>query len=628
MNEEKRKEREIFFIGRVTNVHNGYYTYKDVHFVNNYTKVSVTCPIHGDFLILPKNHLKGQGCPICGKNKAKQYHRGNYQNFVSNLFKKFGEQFSVPNIKEEYVNEHSTITLQCNKCGKIYHIEPNYILSNKFSGCNDCNYKIDYEKLNSFNKTNNQIVPFEDLRDKRTDCVTMICSIHGEYKARIKSILKGKCQCKKCNGYKKLIGEVEFKERLYNKFGNIVKPISKYYGTNYNMTFQCNKGHIFDSTPNTFFRGNLHLPCPVCSKEALAKKQTKTNEQFKADVIKLYGKEKYDISNTIYVKSDRPIIVKCNECGRYFTIVANSFLRGHGCPYHNCNSSIKEKEIKELIENWGFDCLSNCRNVLPSGKELDIYIPSKKIAIEFDGLYWHNELNKSKNYHINKTIECEKLGIKLIHIFEDEWINKKEIVASLLRDFLGYNDITINIDDCIVKTVNKDKAKEFLNENHILGNCYSTMRYGLYQNNELISIITLSKSSNSYTLLRYCNKTNCNVNGSFEKLFDKFIKEYNPNVVITSIDRRYINDKSIIDNGFIKHGTTKPTFYYVVGMERKDKSELTKKKLFDEYDYKQEVTLHQFCLSKKWYRIYDCGRIIYKWTNNKHNDKEINNRRI
>lgn len=502
MNEEKRKEREIFFIGRVTNVHNGYYTYKDVHFVNNYTKVSVTCPIHGDFLILPKNHLKGQGCPICGKNKAKQYHRGNYQNFVSNLFKKFGEQFSVPNIKEEYVNEHSTITLQCNK------------------------------------------------------------------------------------------------------------------------------GHIFDRTPNTFFRGNLHLPCPVCSKEALAKEQTKTNEQFKADVIKLYGKEKYDISNTIYVKSDRPIIVKCNECGRYFTIVANSFLRGHGCPYHNCNSSIKEKEIKELIENWGFDCLRNCRNVLPSGKELDIYIPSKKIAIEFDGLYWHNELNKSKNYHINKTIECEKLGIKLIHIFEDEWINKKEIVASLLRDFLGYNDITINIDDCIVKTVNKDKAKEFLNENHILGNCYSTMRYGLYQNNELISIITLSKSSNSYTLLRYCNKTNCNVNGSFEKLFDKFIKEYNPNVVIASIDRRYINDKSIIDNGFIKHGTTKPTFYYVVGMERKDKSEFTKKKLFDEYDYKQEVTLHQFCLSKKWYRIYDCGRIIYKWTNNKHNDKEINNRRI
>lgn len=462
MNEEKRKEREKSFIEKVKIVHNGYYSYKNAHFINNHTKVSVTCPIHGDFLILPKNHLRGQGCPICGKDKAKQSHKGNYDKFVSNLNKKFGEQFSVPNIKEEYVNEHSTITLQCNKCGKIYHIEPNYILSNQFSGCNECNYKIDYGKLNSFSKTNNKIVPFDGFKDKRTDCVTIVCPIHGEYKARIKSILKGKCQCKKCNGYKKLMGEAEFKERLYNKFGDKVKPISKYNGTNYNMTFQCNKGHIFERTPNAFFRGNLHLPCPVCSKEALAKEQTKTNEQFKADAIKLYGKEKYDISNTVYVKSDKPITVKCNECGRYFTIVANSFLRGHGCPYHNCNSSIKEKEIKEAIEILGFNCLSNCRNVLPSGKEIDIYIPSNKLAIEFDGLYWHNELNKDKDYHLNKTIECEKFGIKLIHIFEDEWINKKEIVISFLKKLLGVSDVNIKAEQCVVKLVNKIDSEKFL----------------------------------------------------------------------------------------------------------------------------------------------------------------------
>jgi very-short-patch-repair endonuclease len=620
MNEEKRKEREKSFIEKVKIVHNGRYNYKEVYFINNHTKVSVICPMHGSFSILPKNHLRGQGCPICGKEKAKQCHKGNYDIFVFNLNKKFGKQFSVPNIKEEYVNEHSTITLQCNKCGKIYHIEPNYILSNQFSGCNDCNHKIDYEKLNSFSNTNNKIVPFDGFKDKRIDCVTMICPIHGEYKARIKSILKGKCQCKKCNGYKKLMGEVEFKERLYNKFGDTVKPISNYNGTNYNMTFQCNKGHIFARTPNTFFRGNLHLPCPVCSKEALAKEHTKTNEQFKVDVIKLYGKEKYDISNTIYVKSDKPITVKCNECGRYFIIVANSFLRGHGCPYHNCNSSIKEKEIKEAIENLGFDCLSNCRNVLPSGKEIDIYIPSEKIAIEFDGLYWHNELNKDKDYHLSKTIECEKLGIKLIHIFEDEWMHKKDAIVSFLKKLFGVSDVNIKAELCIVKSVDKIDSEKFLKENNIQGYKPSSIRYGLYYNDELISIMTFRKikqNSNDYELINFCYKTNYNIYDASQKLFNHFISQYHPTCVISSIDRRFNNNDYLIDMGFQQFGTIKPTYYYVVGMERKNKTTFNKKTLIEVYSCPQNVTEHQFCLSKKWYRIYNCGSVLYKWTNNK-----------
>lgn len=619
MNENKRIERELHFKEDASVKHNNKYIYDNVYFVNKTTKVDIICPIHGHFFIAPKNHINGQGCPICGKEKAKQCHKGNYDKFVFNLNKKFGEQFSVPNIKEEYVNEHSTITLQCNKCGKIYHIEPNYILSNQFSGCNDCNYKINYEKLNSFNKTNNKIVPFDGFKDKRTDCVTMVCTIHGEYKARIKSMIKGKCQCKKCNGYKKLMGEVEFKERLYNKFGDTVKPISNYNGTNYNMIFRCNKGHIFERTPNTFFRGNLHLPCPVCSKEALAKEQTKTNEQFKADVIKLYGKEKYDISNTIYVKSDKPITVKCNECGRYFIIVANSFLRGHGCPYHNCNSSIKEKEIKETIENFGFDCLSNCRNVLPSGKEIDIYIPSNKLAIEFDGLYWHNELNKDEDYHLNKTIECEKLGIRLIHIFEDEWISKRDVIVSFLKKLLDVSDVNIKVEQCIVKSVDKNNSEKFLNKSNIQGYKPSSIRYGLYHNNELLSIMTfrkINKNDNEYELICFCNKANYNIYGASQKLFNHFISKCKPTCVISSIDRRFNNNDYLMDIGFQQFKTIKPTYYYVVGMERKNKTSFNKKTLVEIYSCPQNITEHQFCLSKKWYRIYDCGNLLYKWTNN------------
>ena len=72
--------------------------------------------------------------------------------------------------------------------------------------------------------------------------------------------------------------------------------------------------------------------------------------------------------------------------------------------------------------------MQNCRNII-APLEIDIFIPSKNIAIEYDGLYWHSSNKFSgrtieKKYHLNKTEQCLKKGIKLIHIFENEWILK------------------------------------------------------------------------------------------------------------------------------------------------------------------------------------------------------------
>lgn len=207
--------------------------------------------------------------------------------------------------------------------------------------------------------------------------------------------------------------------------------------------------------------------------------------------------------------------------------------------------------------------MSNCRNVLPSGKEIDIYIPSNKLAIEFDGLYWHNELNKDKDYHLNKTIECEKFGIKLIHIFEDEWINKREIIISFFKKLLGVSDVSIKAEQCVVKLVNKIDSEKFLEENYIQGCKQSSVRCGLYQNNELLSIMTFRKSNknyNEYELICFCNKVNYNICGASQKLFNYFVNKCNPTCVISSIDRRFNNDDYLIDIGFQQFETIKPTF--------------------------------------------------------------------
>jgi G:T-mismatch repair DNA endonuclease (very short patch repair protein) len=67
-----------------------------------------------------------------------------------------------------------------------------------------------------------------------------------------------------------------------------------------------------------------------------------------------------------------------------------------------------EREVYEFILSlYNKEIIRNDRTVL-NGKELDIYLPDYNLAIEFNGLYWHSEDYVGKNYHLNKTIECEK----------------------------------------------------------------------------------------------------------------------------------------------------------------------------------------------------------------------------
>lgn len=620
MNDYKRKERENDFKKKASIIHNGKYRYDKVHFVNKTTKVDIICPIHGLFSQTPKNHLQGQGCPECGKINSSNHNKNNYDIFRSKLVNKFKEQFETPYLEEEYENKNSNITLICKQCGQAYNLKASYIISDRFNGCTACKYKYRFIDLAMYNKTDNEILPFEGYKDSRTDVVTIVCPEHGEYTVRIKTLLEGRGECKKCNGYKRLMKEDDFDKKLLDYFGDDVKAISQFKGTTKPMEFVCKNGHRFTRTPNSFFFSRLHPPCPICSKEMMAKERTKTTEQFIQEAIEIYGKEKYDFTETVYEKSDRPVTIKCNDCGRYFTIEANSFLRGHGCPYHNCNSSIMEKEIGDIIRRNGYDYITNDRKIL-DGKELDIYIPSKKIAIEFDGIYWHNELNKSKLYHLNKTIECEKKGIRLIHIFEDEWLTKKSILSSMIENILGKTKRRIFARKCRVQRVNEaTRINDFLNDNHLQGMCPSSIKYGLFYNDELVSVMTFGKSrhfigngSHEYELLRFCNKKGYSIIGAASKLFKNFVEEFKPKSVVSYADRRWSIGNLYNNLGFILYNKSQPNYYYVIGNERKNRFNYRKSELVKKYNCPENMSEHEFCLAQKWYRIYDCGCLCYEW---------------
>lgn len=600
-------------IERCNEKFNGKYDYSQSVFINIRTPFNVICPKHGVFSITPKRHMNGQGCPECGKEYARNWRKGKWNEFLDKFVKKYGDNFDFPYIETEYENKFSQLTMYCKRCGTKYEVQAAYLLTDRFNGCTDCKYFYSFDDLSKHNQTDNKMVQFDGLKDSRKDKVLLICNEHGEYNVSVSTILNGKGKCSKCNGHQRLLTQVEAYRRINEKYGDAIEPISPYIRSDLQMLFKCKNGHIFSRDFNTAMCSRLLTPCPDCSKAMVSKMRTKTLDKFIQDAINKYGEGKYDFTDSVYVASNGDITIKCNECGRYFTIEANSFLQGHGCPFHNCNSSLMEKELASLIESYGYDTLTNTRNVLGNGKEIDVYITELKIAFEFDGIYWHNELNKDKNYHLDKTLDCERKGITLYHIFEDEWLNKKEVVISMINDIFGKNQTIIEGNKCVLNNISIDEANGFLSTNHIQCSCNGTINYGLFDNNELISVISFTIiNDNEYELVRFANKINYKVNQAESILFNKFIEDCKPHSVIFNADRRWNQGALANKLGLDLISEIKPNYYYVIGNERKDKSLFTKQILEEQYGCPKDVSGHDFCLSQKWYRIYDCGALQYK----------------
>ena len=622
----KRLSQEEF-IERCNKVHNNFYDYSKTIYNNKREKITVICPIHGEFNITASNHMNGQGCSKCSSEHIKMDSKWRYELFVEKANILFNNKYSFPNIKAEYENNKSIITIICNDCGNTFTKRANDFLSSKDGGCKTCRDKnklISYEELKS--QCNEfTLNKFDGLKNINNDCVDLTCIHNHTFSTKISKILNSTYRCKICSlidtNHKKVIDKDAFISK-FNKLinDNSITPfISEYVDYQTPIHFKCNKcGHIFKRKPSSFINQKFIDLCPNCSKKINSLNKTKTTEEYINECKLIYPNDEYNFSKTVYNGSDKKVTIKCNSCGKEFTIEANSFLQGHGCPYHYCNMSKKEREISDYINSLGFETILNDKKLL-NGKEIDIFVPSINLAIEFNGIYWHNELNKNKNYHLEKTIICKNKGIRLIHIFEDEWDDKKDILKSMLKNLCDLTEIKIYGRKCIIKEVSYKDSATFLNNNHLQGKCNSKIRLGLYYNDELVSLMTfgntrhfIGNSSHQYELLRFCNKLNTNVIGGASKLLKHFIKTYKPKNIVSYADRRWSVGNLYNTLGFKLYNISKPSYYYIINNKRKNRFNFRKGILVKKYNCPKNMSEHEFCLSKKWYRIYDCGCLCYE----------------
>ena len=292
-----------------------------------------------------------------------------------------------------------------------------------------------------------------------------------------------------------------------------------------------------------------------------------STDRLKSKVVPLFSKDEY-VSDGYYSNFK----FKCLTCNTEFfdCLEDGDVPRCTKCYKH---SSIFEEEVFNFIQSLVIvDIKRNDKTVLNT-LELDIYISDKKIAFECNGLYWHGEINggKNKKYHLNKTLECESKGIRLIHIFEDEWLFKKDIVKSRIKNLLNKNENKIFARKCTIKVINPSESNCFLENNHIQGKDNSSVKLGLLLNDELVSVMTFGKlrtalgnknKIDTWEMYRFCNKSNTTVIGAASKLLKYFIKTYYPKKIITYSDKRWNSGNLYTTLNFIKISNGTPNYWY------------------------------------------------------------------
>ena len=304
------------------------------------------------------------------------------------------------------------------------------------------------------------------------------------------------------------------------------------------------------------------------------------------------------------------IPVKCLKCGFEFETVLDYVFHDNGkCPKcYPKNSSKNEIEIRNFIESIipKEKLVFNDRRVL-KGKELDLLIPEKKIAIEHDGIFYHSEKRGvKKEYHINKTNDCLNKGIDLFHIFEDEWYNKKDLIKNKILYKIDkfkliypgafgikeYHDVEVR--DFIIK----NDLYEYLDYDL----CITAYEMSATTIDELISLVTFKKiKNNNWEIRNFCVISDYNPKIILD-IVKFFTEEYNVESIIVHTNKRFF-DKDIFET-FIIVGETQPDYSYFKSLKR-----ITKKEMI----ILSENNSEEYSKINGWFKIWDCGNYIMKY---------------
>lgn len=289
-------------------------------------------------------------------------------------------------------------------------------------------------------------------------------------------------------------------------------------------------------------------------------------------------------------------------------------------------SSSEEQEVVRFLESIGItNIVRNTRKLLPSRREIDIYLPDYKVAIEYNGVYWHHEdVNHiTKQYHYEKFAECEQLGIQLLTVFSNFWKQNPQRVQQIIINRLGLDRRCVYARKCTVKEITSRQARTFFQDNHVQGYSVSSVRYGLFYNDQLTAAMTFSKTrvgigsgDNGWELVRFASNTR--VAGGAGKLLSAFVKQYCPQKVISYSDNEWSNGNLYNTLGFELISNIPPSYWYVKPKEERfyHRYNFAKHKLVEK-GFDPALTEKQITKNMGLLKVWDCGKKKWVLTVNK-----------
>lgn len=472
------------FVAKAVLVHGNKYTYTKTKYVNKQTKVTITCPTHGDFEQRPNNHLNGYGCSQCGNALTNKGRQLTTAQFITKAREVHGGQYSY----SKTVYAHNQVK------------------------------------------------------------VVIICPKHGAFEQTPAHHLQG-MGCSKCGGSEK-----------------------------------------------------------------------GSHKKFITEAIAVHG-NRYDYSRFQYVNNKTKGIIICQLHGEFQQSPNSHISTKYGCPKCKHIRSKKEVEVAEFLKSLGITVVESDRSLI-APLTLDVYLPDHQLAIEFNGVIHHSELRKPNDYHWKKSRACADKGVRLIHVWEDDWKHNQSVIEAVLANAIGITPRGPYARKCLVMKVSRTEANVYYEQHHILGACGTSIpeHYALVYKDQVQAVMSFTANSGSqrgktgtWELIRFVN--HASVTGAAGKLFRAFLEEHNPERVLSYSDNDYFSGGVYSRLGFQHIGDVRPDYKVLIGGVRRHKSTVRKARLaimFPKCDITNQ-TEHQICLENNIYRVYDSGKKKWEW---------------
>lgn len=454
------------FIEKARAVHGDKYDYSEVVYTRSVDKVKIICAKHGAFYQRPNRHLAGDGCPACGAERRAEFNTLDTATFVKMAEAVHGDRYDY----SETVYEHSKkkVAIRCPQHGLFYQ-RPRAHLNGH--GCAQCGSEATAEK-----RTLDTAVFIERAR-----------ACHGD--------------------------RYDYSQAHYVSSTTPLKIICPQHGE-------------FLQMPNNHWRG---MGCPACGVTSNAAARTSSTEEFVRKATEVH-KGRYTYPDP-YVNSKEKIRIICPDHGEFFQ-TPNAHLCGQGCPVcGGAGTSNAEREmIRAVLERFpNLTYRVNDRTLL-SGDEVDLYFPDQRVAVEYNGAFWHSDERRKRSFHREKKERCVALGVELIHVYDYMWNTRREALLNMIGAKLGVFGERLGARKLLVRELTGDEGLKFFKAHHIQGGAASTCSFGLFDGDRLVSAMSFGKprynKDYEWELIRMCSLPGVMVQGGMGRLLRAFERAY------------------------------------------------------------------------------------------------------